>query len=65
MSATASFPLLCRRLPSRGEDLDRGRPLLLLLLLPLLWLLLGRGDELRLLVAVLLLLVLREVSLLE
>lgn len=57
MSATASFPLLCRRLPSRGEDLDRGRPLLLLLL--------GRGDELRLLVAVLLLLVLREVSLLE
>lgn len=64
MSATASFPLLCRRLPSRGEDLDRGRPLLLLLL-PLLWLLLGRGDELRLLVAVLLLLVLREVSLLE
>lgn len=61
MSATASFPLLCRRLPSRGEDLDRGRPLLL----PLLWLLLGRGDELRLLVAVLLLLVLREVSLLE
>jgi hypothetical protein len=64
MSATASFPLLCRRLPSRGEDLDRGRPLLLPLL-PLLWLLLGRGDELRLLVAVLLLLVLREVSLLE
>lgn len=63
MSATASFPLLCRRLPSRGEDLDRGRPLRLLL--PLLWLLLGRGDELRLLVAVLLLLVLREVSLLE
>lgn len=57
MSATASFSLLCRRLPSRGEDLDRGRPLLLLLL--------GRGDELRLLVAVLLLLVLREVSLLE
>ena len=64
MSATASFPLLCRRLPSRGEDLDRGRPLLLRLPL-LLWLLLGRGDELRLLVAVLLLLVLREVSLLE
>ena len=33
MSATASLPLLCRRLPSRGDDLDRVRPLLLLLLL--------------------------------